>query len=135
MFLVCSLHGMRTSHGEVAGWLCPRTDLTVPGMRTLQFCKERNGHIHVRIWLFWVTGEVTRPGSMFGCTDMALSPGSLHQRLHLGCGSCGARHRWRKPRIGVAVNLHSAFFFSSFFFCGTSCSRSGFALIPPAAKR
>ena len=76
------------------GRLSPRTDLAVPGMRTLQLGKERNGQIHVRIWLFWVTGEVTRPGSMFGCTDMALSPGSLHQRLHLGCGSCGARHRW-----------------------------------------
>ena len=52
----------------VAGWLGPRTDLAVPGMRT-------NGRIHVRIWLFWVTGEVTRPVAMFGCTDMALSPG------------------------------------------------------------
>ena len=88
--LVCSLHGIRIFHGGVAGWSDPRTDWAAPGMRTLQWCKERNGQIHVRVWPFEVTGDVTWPVSMFGCTDMALSPGSLHQRLHLWCGSCSA---------------------------------------------
>ena len=48
----------------VAGWSDPRTDWAVPGMRTLQVCKERNGQIHVQIWPFVVTGDVARPVSM-----------------------------------------------------------------------